>query len=198
MVIFAVVIFAVDLRRLREVVCLVFGHAMKVLHGTWIPDAQPSFVQSGAFYLWVETAATSPPAVSSLQATSSKAASSKAASRSDSAKKQRASSQKKSQKQSQQQAERSLHPQHLSQTSLARFLQTELGFPSSSRYDISKEIGPKFFQLPTANGSPLPSPEISRYLEQEIADSWDWQTWQIDCYRVGHYFKGNQHATGIS
>ena len=164
---------------------------MKVLHGTWIPDAQPSFVQSGAFYLWVETATTSPPAVSSLQATSSKVVS-----RSDSAKKQRGSSKKKSQKQSQQVA-RSLHPQHLPQPSLARFLQTELGFPSSSRFDISKEIGPKFFQLPTTNGSPLPSPEISRYLEQEIADPWDWQTWQIDCYRVGHYFKGNQHATGI-
>ncbi len=29
---------------------------MKILHGTWIPDAHTNFVQTGAFYLWVETA----------------------------------------------------------------------------------------------------------------------------------------------
>ncbi len=28
---------------------------MKVLHGTWIPNADTDFIQSGAFYLWVET-----------------------------------------------------------------------------------------------------------------------------------------------
>ena len=28
---------------------------MKILHGTWIPDAKPGFVQTGAFYLWIET-----------------------------------------------------------------------------------------------------------------------------------------------
>ena len=28
---------------------------MKILHGTWIPKSGTDFVQSGAFYLWVET-----------------------------------------------------------------------------------------------------------------------------------------------
>lgn len=28
---------------------------MKILHGTWIPNAAGAFVQTGAFYLWVET-----------------------------------------------------------------------------------------------------------------------------------------------
>ncbi|WGV24118.1 DEAD/DEAH box helicase [Halotia branconii] len=28
---------------------------MKVLHGSWIPNAETGFIQSGAFYLWVET-----------------------------------------------------------------------------------------------------------------------------------------------
>jgi len=28
---------------------------MKILHGTWIPDVHPTFVQTGAFYLWIET-----------------------------------------------------------------------------------------------------------------------------------------------
>ena len=28
---------------------------MKVIHGTWIPNAEPDFIQTGSFYLWVET-----------------------------------------------------------------------------------------------------------------------------------------------
>ena len=28
---------------------------MKILHGTWIPTATDEFIQSGGFYLWVET-----------------------------------------------------------------------------------------------------------------------------------------------
>ena len=28
---------------------------MKVLHGTWIPSSETSFIQTGAFYLWIET-----------------------------------------------------------------------------------------------------------------------------------------------
>lgn len=29
---------------------------MKILHGTWIPQAEDGFIQKGTFYLWVETA----------------------------------------------------------------------------------------------------------------------------------------------
>lgn len=28
---------------------------MQILHGTWIPAAEADFIQTGAFYLWVET-----------------------------------------------------------------------------------------------------------------------------------------------
>ena len=28
---------------------------MKVIHGTWIPNAVADFIQPGSFYLWVET-----------------------------------------------------------------------------------------------------------------------------------------------
>ena len=28
---------------------------MKILHGTWIPDSTDDFIQSGGFYIWVET-----------------------------------------------------------------------------------------------------------------------------------------------
>ncbi len=30
---------------------------MKILHGTWIPEASQSFIQEGNFHLWVEAAA---------------------------------------------------------------------------------------------------------------------------------------------
>lgn len=30
---------------------------MKILHGTWIPDETEELIQSGGFYLWVETTA---------------------------------------------------------------------------------------------------------------------------------------------
>ena len=28
---------------------------MKILHGTWIPDETENLIQSGGFFLWVET-----------------------------------------------------------------------------------------------------------------------------------------------
>ncbi|MBC6481658.1 MAG: hypothetical protein GDA56_31780 [Hormoscilla sp. GM7CHS1pb] len=28
---------------------------MKILHGTWIPQGERDFIQTGGFYLWVET-----------------------------------------------------------------------------------------------------------------------------------------------
>ncbi|MCA1992576.1 MAG: DEAD/DEAH box helicase [Coleofasciculus sp. S288] len=33
---------------------------MKVLHGTWIPKAEHAFIQTGAFYVWVETSEQKP------------------------------------------------------------------------------------------------------------------------------------------
>ncbi len=30
-------------------------HHMHVIHGTWIPDDDHEFTQTGSFYLWVET-----------------------------------------------------------------------------------------------------------------------------------------------
>ncbi|MHC5828467.1 MAG: hypothetical protein ACYT04_74375, partial [Nostoc sp.] len=28
---------------------------MRILHGTWIPNEETDFIESGSFYLWVET-----------------------------------------------------------------------------------------------------------------------------------------------
>ncbi len=141
---------------------------MKILHGTWIPDAQLNFVQTGAFYLWVETAHTTAHTLAKEESFE----------------------------------ENLFQSQYLEKDDLALFLQKELGFPAAGSYDITKDISPKFFELPTANDWPLPSLELTRYLETELPESFDWQTWEIDCYRITRFFNGKQArsnaAAGIS
>ncbi|MEM9089970.1 MAG: DEAD/DEAH box helicase, partial [Cyanobacteria bacterium P01_F01_bin.53] len=88
------------------------------------------------------------------------------------------------------------YTRQLQSKELAAFLEAELGF-SDSYYDLSKDISPKFFQLPTAgslkDAEPLPSLEMARYLETDLPKAFSWQTWQIDCYKIGRWF----HAKGI-
>ncbi len=110
---------------------------MKILHGTWIPDNTEDFIQSGGFYLWVETTE---------------------------AKKRTKSSQ--------------IHPFQLAQADLESFLQTELGIKKLAEDAIS----PRYFLLPTADKKPLPSLELSRYLETELPEEFSWQYWQVDWY----------------
>lgn len=52
-----------------------------------------------------------------------------------------------------------IHPSHLAQADLEAFLINELGITPSDN------ISPQYFALPTAKNQPLPSPELSRYLE---------------------------------
>lgn len=117
---------------------------MKVLHGTWIPSSEPAFIQTGAFYLWVET---------SLQ-TKNKSKSG------------------------------ATHPGHLKGDEFATFLVKELGIPETPSAPTKNNISPKYFLLPTLNHQPLPSLEMTRYLEGEIPEEIDWQVWAIECYQV--------------
>lgn len=129
---------------------------MKILHGTWIPDVahhtSDSFVQTGNFYLWVETQN-----VRRFKKTTSKNI--------------------------------PRHNRQLQSKALASFLAEELGFSDSYAYDLTKDISPKFFELPTVDDEPLPSLELARYLEADLPKTFDWQTWQIDCYKIGRRFK---------
>ena len=131
---------------------------MKILHGTWIPAAA-DFIQTGAFYLWVET----------TEATRKR---SKTA---------------------------SVHPHQLAGTSLAEFLATELGIKSgatTTRQPPQLEILPQYFLLPTIAEQPLPSLELARYLETELPETFDWQYWQVDCYKTTALVKnGYQYAS---
>lgn len=123
---------------------------MKILHGTWIPKSHPEFIQSGAFYLWLETDSTS--------------------------KKRKPQSEKR-------------HPQQLSKDELAYFLNNELGISPPKYGTLTHQITTKYFILPSTQTEPLPSLELSRYLETEPPEATQWQTWEIDCYRLDPVIK---------
>ncbi|ODG99905.1 helicase [Nostoc sp. KVJ20] len=117
---------------------------MRILHGTWIPNEETDFIQSGSFYLWVETQLSQKSYTNSQQ----------------------------------------IHPGHLEESQLIAFLVEELGIKEDNT-KFSQRISPKYFALPTTNNQPLPSPELTKYLEIELTDSYEeFQYWQIDCYET--------------
>lgn len=113
---------------------------MQILHGTWIPQSETDFIQSGAFYLWVETTA-----------------------------------KPRSRKQTQR------HPRQLATPDLVALLTSELGIKPTYR-KLEALIEPRYFLLPTVDGQPLPSLELSRYLEAALPDTFELQYWEVDCY----------------
>ncbi|MGG6240133.1 DEAD/DEAH box helicase [Nodosilinea sp. AN01ver1] len=77
-----------------------------------------------------------------------------------------------------------VHPCHLPEPDLAAVLTDELGLKSPDRRPLTTFITPRTFLLPTVEGQPLPSLELSRYLEVEPPERFDWQYWQVDCYAL--------------
>ncbi|NEO87275.1 MAG: DEAD/DEAH box helicase [Spirulina sp. SIO3F2] len=117
---------------------------MHILHGTWIPDAETTFLQAGRFYLWAETLPRKP---------------------------------------SRPQSQR--YSGHLAAQDLAALLSQELGVKLQGSHrdnPLVEQITPCYFLLPTVAQQPLPSLELSRYLEAELPDTFDWQYWEVDCY----------------
>lgn len=136
---------------------------MKILHGTWIPAHNSDFIQTGNFYVWVET-------------TEAKAI---------------ATNKRKSSKTVQASEAIAKHPASLGESDLKSFLYKDLAIkddlleePSNKRYEKAKIIFPKYFLLPTSDNRPLPSLESARYLEIDSPENFELQYWQIDCYQV--------------
>ncbi|AFY72043.1 SNF2-related protein (plasmid) [Thalassoporum mexicanum PCC 7367] len=123
---------------------------MKIIHGTWIPQPESEFIQTGAFYVWVET--------DTLPKKHKKQASDR-------------------------------HPYQLTSEYLADFLRQEIGVKVSIFQRDDQTTATKYFLLPSANNKPLPSPELSRYLETEPLEATGWQSWAIDCCSIVNVIK---------
>jgi len=116
---------------------------MQILHGTWIPHTEDTFVQNGAFYLWVETT-------------------------------ERKQLRKPSQR----------HPRQVASADLAVLLTQALGIQPPGYRKLENFISSQYFLLPTADNQPLPSLELSRYLEAEAPETFELQYWEVDCYQT--------------
>ncbi|WP_031293495.1 DEAD/DEAH box helicase [Leptolyngbya sp. Heron Island J] len=73
------------------------------------------------------------------------------------------------------------HPQQLDAADLANLLSNEFKLQSTDQYPLEDWIEPCYFLLPTVDNQPLPSLELSRYLEIELPDVFKFEYWQIDC-----------------
>jgi SNF2 family DNA or RNA helicase len=81
------------------------------------------------------------------------------------------------------------HPQQLSKDDLATFLCDELGIAPPKNSLVSRDIITKYFILPSTDNQPLPSVELTRYLETEDPVPTTWKIWAIDCYQVNPIVK---------
>ena len=129
---------------------------MQILHGTWIPESGSEFVQSGAFYLWVETT---------------------------------------DKKRFRQPSQR--HPRQLVKKDLAALLASEFKIVSPDYRSLEDWVEPRYFLLPTVDDQPLPSLELSHYLEAELPEQFDLQYWQVDCYATVTTAKTGTRSTSI-
>ena len=78
-----------------------------------------------------------------------------------------------------------LHPQHLTASSLQAFVQNEIGISEDYSRLISNRISLKYFALPTLNQQPLPSPELAKYLETDLnLEFEEFATWEITTYQL--------------
>jgi len=74
------------------------------------------------------------------------------------------------------------HPRQLMGEDLATLLANELGIKPPNYRRLEDLIQPKFFLLPTVEGQPLPSLELSRYLEEDLPETFDFEYWQGEGY----------------
>ncbi|MEO1095577.1 MAG: DEAD/DEAH box helicase [Cyanobacteria bacterium J06638_28] len=73
------------------------------------------------------------------------------------------------------------HPRQLVAPDFAALLTKELGIKPTYR-QMEDLIEPRYFLLPTVDDQPLPSLELSRYLEEALPDTFELQYWEVDCY----------------
>ncbi len=76
------------------------------------------------------------------------------------------------------------HPRQLSTEDFVQLLTQELGIQPPDFRKLDAYISPQYFLLPTVDDQPLPSLELSRYLEEDLPETFEFQYWQVDCYET--------------
>ena len=76
------------------------------------------------------------------------------------------------------------YPLQLTGEALARVLSDEFKLRSVNNASLSDWIEPCYFLLPTVEYSPLPSLELSRYLEISLPEAFEFEYWEVDAYPV--------------
>ena len=72
------------------------------------------------------------------------------------------------------------HPRHVNRESLGKWLQDCAGLKAITPSQFDQQV----LMLPTAQGQPLPCPELMIELEDELLDQAEWAAWAVDCYRL--------------
>jgi SNF2 family DNA or RNA helicase len=76
-----------------------------------------------------------------------------------------------------------IHPFHLPDPALGEFIHDDLGIRDAPS-QISYRLEPLYFLLPSRDNQPLLSWELATYLEAESDQAFEFQYWQVLCYRV--------------
>ena len=76
------------------------------------------------------------------------------------------------------------HPRQLVRAELDVFLRERLGLRHVLLDAMARAITDAYFSLPSANGAPLPSVELARYVDEETPDEFALTPWQVCCYRL--------------
>ncbi|MFZ4665000.1 MAG: DEAD/DEAH box helicase [Prochlorotrichaceae cyanobacterium] len=138
---------------------------VNILHGTWVPESTSDFVQSGRFYFWVETSEMRKRSTSRVKSADT---TSKEAGKAD-----------------EQVLLPQKYPRQPNAVTLLSFFTEELGLKSNIAYRSKTEaLSSLYLWLPTAEGKPLPSPELNHYLEEASPDTFEWQCWQVDAFEA--------------
>jgi len=82
-----------------------------------------------------------------------------------------------------------IHPSTLTANELESFLIDDLGINDRQKYRIKAHISSKHFLLPSYNKTPVPSPEVIKYLGLETPDKYELGQWEVPCFEITNVIK---------
>ncbi len=89
-----------------------------------------------------------------------------------------------------QSSQKKIHPMHLTHNDLETFLTDELGIKQHRRdKSLKDKICYKYFILPSNRHAPLPSLEVMKYQGMEIPEDYEFEQWEICCFKADSLIK---------